>query len=88
MDEHGIAQPVAFCMTEQDDAQTLSGMLADFLAAVQASGQTGGLVAFWWTTMRRSTRQSGARHQCCRDAIICCCRLFCMRSACGVRLRG
>ena len=35
MDEHGNAQPVAFCLTEKDDAETLSGMLADFSAAVR-----------------------------------------------------
>ena len=42
MDEYGNAQPVAFCLTEKDDAQTLSGMLADFLVAVRA------LRPDWW----------------------------------------
>ena len=42
MDDYGNAQPVAFCLTEKDDADTLSRMLDSFRAAVQA------VRSDWW----------------------------------------
>ena len=42
MDDFGNGHPVAFCVTEKDDAGTLAPMLADFLTAVRA------VRSDWW----------------------------------------
>jgi len=42
MDDFGNGHPVAFCLTEKDDADTLAGMLRDFLAAVRV------IRSDWW----------------------------------------